>query len=116
MAWKDVVAADVVRAFQNEEEMGVSVTYTTVSGTATTIIVFIEDLAGVDFVREVNADYKEDRQAFFISLADIASPSKGDTITFNSNIYKLDVSVENDEEGETWECVYRPVTKRHGSL
>lgn len=116
MTWKDVVEADVIKTFQNTDEMGESVTYTTSAGSASTIIVFIEDLAGVEFIREVHTDYDEDRQAFWISKADIAAPKKGDTITFDSKIYKLDTSSEVDEEGSTWECIYKPIVKRHGQV
>jgi hypothetical protein len=117
MTWKDVVAADVIKTFQNTDEMGVTVTYTvTATAAASSIVVFLEDLAGVEFIREVSTDFNEDRQAFWISAADIASPVKGDTITYDSKIYKLDTSSEVDEEGQTWECIYKPIVKRHGQI
>ena len=118
MTFRDVVAEDVTKTLQNEDEMAVSVTYTVIASTpvASTIVVFLEDLAGVEFIRDVSADFNEDRQAFWISSADIATPKKGDTITYDGKIYKLDSSQENDEEGQTWECVYKTRLKGHASL
>ena len=117
MTWKDVVEADVVRIFQNTDEMAVSVTYTvTATSTASTITVFLEELAGLEFIRETSTDYDEDRQAFMINLVDIATPKKGDTITYNGKIYKLDTASENDEQTQTWECIYRSIVKKHGQV